>query len=154
MTTSDRKNADINSADVCKLRWSRLPEFFRFATVGLTSAALGWALLFVLVSLAGIQYLVAFIISFVVLNAFAYIAVGAYAFKVGGQRSRRGLLRYYLISLGSMICNGVAMKVLVEKAELNYLLAAVLLSAVNAPINYLLHRRVTYRIGVRRSGVV
>jgi len=119
----------------------------RFAVVGAASALLGWILLYLLVRVAGFHYLVAFVLSFLIMNALAYISAGRYAFRGQGTRDRAGLLRYYAISLASLGCNGLALAFLVERVGLNYLVAAAVLALANAPVNFLLHRRITYRIG-------
>jgi len=137
----------VNSSGSAQVR-----EFLRFSGIGLLSAVLGWVLLYALVSVAGWNYLVAYTISFLAINALSYVTAGTYAFRAGDRGNRRGLLRYYLINLASLVCNGIALAALVGRFGLNYLVAAVLLSIVNAPINFLLHRRLTYRIGVREPG--
>ena len=130
-------------------RIARFHEFVRFAAVGAASALLGWILLYLLVRAAGLHYLVAFVLSFLIMNALAYIFAGRYAFRGKGTRDRTGLFRYYAVSLASLGCNGLALAFLVERAGLNYLVAAALLALANAPVNFLIHRRITYRIGGR-----
>ena len=119
----------------------------RFAAIGAASALLGWILLYLLVRVAGLHYLAAFVLSFLVMNALAYLSAGRYAFRGKGMRDRAGLFRYYAISLASLGCNGLALAFLVERVGLNYLVAAAVLALANAPVNFLLHRRLTYRIG-------
>ncbi|HUX72315.1 MAG TPA: glycosyltransferase [Steroidobacteraceae bacterium] len=128
---------------------SRIHEFVRFAVVGAASALFGWILLYLLVSVAGLYYLIAFALSFLIMNAIAYLTVGSYAFRSTGVSDHAGLFRYYAISLASLGCNGVALAILVERLGLNYLVAAAALAVANAPVNFILHRRLTYRIGAR-----
>ena len=132
-------------------RRARFGQFLRFLVVGGSAAASGWILLYVLVHFLGWNYLVAYATSFLAINAASYLAAGNYAFRTRGT-NRRGLIRYYAINLASLVGNGLALAALVEWAHLNYLLAAILLSALNAPINFLLHRRLTFGIGQRDRG--
>lgn len=130
-----------------KLRKRFCPgEFLRFAAVGFSTAVLGWALLYMLVSILGIHYLVAFPIVFLLMNALAYVKAGSFAFRVG-QRDTAGLIRYYGISLISLATNWVLLALLVEMAGIQYLLAVVGLTALNAPLNFLAHRKFTFRMG-------
>jgi hypothetical protein len=99
-----------------------------------------------LVSILGIHYLVAFPIVFLLMNALAYVKAGSFAFRVG-QRDTAGLIRYYGISLISLATNWVLLALLVEMAGIQYLLAVVGLTALNAPLNFLAHRKFTFRMG-------
>ena len=130
---------------------SRLPEFLRFAIVGGLSAAAGWLSLYCLVHFLRWNYLIAYAATFLGVNSIAYLAAGTYAFK-STNVNRRGLARYFSINLASLVGNGLALAALVEWAHLNYLLSAILLSALNAPINFLLHRRLTFGIAWRERG--
>ncbi len=132
-------------------RGARLKQFLRFMVVGGAAAVSGWVLLYVLVHFLGWNYLVAYATSFLAINAASYLAAGAYAFG-GRDANRRGLVRYYAINLASLVGNGLALAALVEWAHFNYLVAAILLSALNAPINFLLHRRLTFGIDWRDRG--
>ena len=133
-------------------RHAPLSQFLRFLIVGGSAAVSGWIALYVLVHFLRWNYLVAYATSFLAINAASYLVAGNYAFRTR-DASRRGLIRYYTINLASLIGNGLALAALVEWAHLNYLFAAILLSALNAPINFLLHRRLTFGIGSRERGV-
>jgi putative flippase GtrA len=132
-------------------RRARFGQFLRFLIVGGSAAVSGWILLYVLVHFLRWNYLVAYATSFLAINAASYLAAGSYAFRTR-DTSRRGLIRYYSINLVSLVGNGLALAALVEWARMNYLFAAMLLSALNAPINFLLHRRLTFGIGWRDRG--
>ena len=132
-------------------RRTRFNQFLRFLVVGGSAAVSGWILLYVLVHFLRWNYLVAYGTSFLAINAVSYLAAGNYAFRTR-DTSRRGLIRYYTINLVSLVGNGLALAALVEWARMNYLFAAMLLSALNAPINFLLHRRLTFGIGWRDRG--
>ncbi len=130
---------------------AKFSQFLRFLVVGGSAAVSGWILLYFLVHFLGWNYLAAYATSFLAINAASYLAAGSFAFRTR-DTNRRGLIRYYAINLASFIGNGLALAALVEWAHLYYLLAAILLSALNAPINFLLHRRLTFGIGWRDHG--
>lgn len=129
----------------------RLKEFLRFAIVGLATAVSGWALLYVLVSVLHIHYLIAFPITFLSMNAIAYAKAGSFAFRMSSRRNASGLSRYYAISLLSLAANWALLALLVEVAGVPYLAAVVGLTALNAPLNFLAHRKYTFRVGSNGS---
>lgn len=124
----------------------RLGEFIRFLVVGGSSAVASWLLLFLFVEWGGLHYLAAFVLTFLVVNTAAYFFNGRYAFRGRGAGGHRALLRFYAISGASLAVNSLAMKLLVDGLGWWYLAAAIVLAAANAPVNYLLHRRLTYRL--------
>lgn len=127
-------------------RCARLGEFVRFLVVGGLSACSSWLLLFVCVEALRLHYLLAFVLTFLVVNTAAFFSNGRFAFRGRGEGGHAALLRFYAISGASLVANTFAMKGLVDLAGWWYLAAAVFLAAVNAPLNYLLHRTLTYRL--------
>jgi putative flippase GtrA len=124
----------------------RVWEFIRFLVVGGSAAVSSWLLLFLCVEFVGLGYLSAFVVTFVLVNTSAFYLNGRFAFRGQGESGHTALLRFYALSGASLVVNTLAMKGLVGILGWPYLLAAVFLSAVNAPVNYLLHRRLTYRL--------
>ena len=126
---------------------ARLVEFLRFSTIGGLSAVTGWLLLYVLTTVLGFHYLLGFALSFVLLNGLAFLLLGTYAFRGARARDARALWRYYLVSAASLAGNSLALMFLVEEVGMWYLPACVLLTLLNTPLNYLLHRRWSFRVG-------
>ena len=60
---------------------------------------------------------------------------------------RRGSTRYFAIAGASLVFNTGAMAALVSGLGMPYLLAAALLAVVNAPVNFVLHHVLTFRLG-------
>lgn len=126
----------------------RLGSFFRFCLVGGTSATASVGLLYLLVDIVHMPYLPAFVLAFVLVNACSYMATRRFAFNTSTVDMRAGLLRYFVVTGTSLLMNSILMVVLVEGFGLNPVLANIVLAAVNAPLNFLVHRRVTF--GVHR----
>ena len=125
---------------------ARLGEVIGFLVVGGLSAACSWLPLFLFVEALHLHYIVAFILTFLVVNTAAFYSNARIAFRGRGEGGHAALFRFYTVSGLSLVVNTLALKALVEGAGWWYLAAAVFLAGVNAPINYVLHRRLTYRL--------
>lgn len=121
-------------------------DFFRFCVVGVASTVLGIALLFTFTDILGIHYLLSFFASYFAVNLFAYIISGRYIFRSRNKRFVTGAMRYYAVNLFSLCLNSSALYFLVDWLGLPYLAASILLSASNAPINYVLHKRISFQL--------
>ena len=130
---------------------ARLGEFRRFLAVGALSSAAGWLLLYVLVGVLGLHYLVGYVLTFLLVNALAFVLGSRSAFRGAGAGGGAALLRYYGLSAVSLAANTLLLKLLVDFLGLWYLFSAVVLTLLNAPLNFLLHRRLTFRVGRRES---
>jgi|SRR6185437_3707745 len=123
-------------------------QLARFSAVSLLCFALGLGVLTGLHELAGVHYLLAYVASFVVTSTLGFLLNGRYTFQAGcGIRS--GLLRYMAVNVCLLIINGAALRLLVERFNVWYLTATLLLAALNTPVSYLAHRMVSYRLGLR-----
>jgi putative flippase GtrA len=128
-------------------------QLVRFSAVSLCCFALGLGVLTGLHELAGVDYLVAYVVSFVVTSTLGYLLNGRYTFRAGiGDRS--GLLRYMLVNVSLLVINGTALRILVEHYHVWYLSATLLLAAINTPVSFLAHRVVSYRLGRSQAGTV
>jgi putative flippase GtrA len=123
-------------------------QLARFAAVSLFCFALGLGVLTGLHELAGVHYLVAYVASFVVTSSLGYQLNGRYTFRARGG-SGSGLLRYMAVNVGLLVVNGAALRLLVERFQVWYLTATLLLAAINTPVSFLAHRLVSYRLGLR-----
>jgi putative flippase GtrA len=123
-------------------------QLARFSAVSLLCFALGLGVLTGLHELAGLNYLLAYVASFVVTSTLGYVLNGRYTFRAGNGHGS-GLMRYMLVNVGLLILNGTALRILVEHYHLWYLSATLLLAAINTPVSFLTHRVVSYRLGLR-----
>jgi putative flippase GtrA len=120
-------------------------QLARFAAVSLFCFALGLGVLTGLHELAGVHYLVAYAASFVVTSTLGYLLNGRYTFRAGNG-NRSGLLRYTLVNVSLLVINAVALRILVERYNVWYLAATLLLAAINTPVSFLAHRIISYRL--------
>jgi len=125
---------------------ARLLSLASFCAIGVLNAALGLVLLVGLHELVGMNYLVAFAISFVVTNVSGYLFNGRYTFA-GNQAGQLGVVRFMLVSGAVLIANCYALRLLVQQFHLWYVSATVCLAAVSAPMSFAVHRLITYRVG-------
>ena len=117
-------------------------QLARFSVVGLICLAASTATLAALHDLAGLYYLVAFVISFCVGNILGYILNGRFTFTA--RLTRLGASRYLLLNGILLGVNSIFMKALVDGAHVWYISASLLLALVNTPMTYLLHRSFSY----------
>lgn len=121
-------------------------SLMRFILIGGSSAALSISLLYIAVDLLGIPYLLAFAAIFVGINTTAYLASRRMVFPSTRVGLHSGLLRYFAVTSISLTINSLALILLVEIAGIAPVPANMILSLANAPMNYFLHKRVTFRI--------
>jgi putative flippase GtrA len=124
----------------------RLLQLARFCTVGMTCLVLALAVLAGLHDLAGVNYLIAYVASFVVSNVAGYLLNARFTFFAGSV-DHAGAARYLLVNAVLLCVNTVALKVLVDGFGMWYLAVAVLLGAVSAPVSFVAQRLFTYRLG-------
>lgn len=126
----------------------RLRELLRFGGIGLACFALGLAVLTGLHELAGMNYLVAYVASFVATNVVGYLLNARFTFS-GEPVSRAGGARYMTVNAALLGANTLALELLVERLHVWYVMAAILLAIANLPISFSAHRLITYRLAMR-----
>ena len=124
----------------------RLLSLTRFCAIGLVNAVLGLVILVGLHERAGVDYMAAFTISFVVTNVSGYLFNGRYTFA-GNRAGHFGVARFMLVSGVVLIANCCALRLLVQQLHVWYVSAVVCLAAVSAPMSFAVQRLVTYRVG-------
>lgn len=125
----------------------RLRQLGRFCAVGLACLGLSLAVLAGLHGLAGINYLFAYVVAFVVSNIAGYLLNARITFAVKSHQG--GAVRYIAVNAVLLGLNAAAMRLLVSGLHVWYIAAALALAAFNAPVSFLAQRRVTYRLGAR-----
>lgn len=129
------------------LTGERLRKLARFCGVGFTCLGLGLAILAGLHELAGVNYLVAYAVAFVATNITGYILNARFTFFLN-RLEPVGAVRYMIVNSVLLIANTLALKLLVDFAHVWYLLAAVLLAAINTPLSFIGQGLFTYGISV------
>jgi putative flippase GtrA len=119
----------------------------RFCVIGGLSALSSLAALYLLTEVAHLHYLVSTVLVFLGTNACTYVAARRYAFDRTRVRHVEGVPRYFAIAGASLVANTFLMSVLVSGLGIHYLVAALLLAALNTPVNFVLHHVLTFRIG-------
>lgn len=122
-------------------------NFVKFCLVGGGAAILSVSSLFVAVDVMKAPYLPSFVCIFVAVSALGYWASRRFAFRETRVHTRTGFVRYFSATSASLLVNSMLMVLLVERAGLRPVLATMLLAAANAPVNYLIHKRLTFRLG-------
>lgn len=128
----------------------RVLKLVRFCLVGFTCFALGLAILAGLHELLGVNYLVAYIASFVLSNIVGYLLNARVTFSASSV-NHAGAIRYMTVNAVLVCVNTVALKLLVERLHIWYLGAAILLAFINTPLSFMGQWLFTYR--TRASGI-
>jgi putative flippase GtrA len=124
----------------------RLLELARFGTIGLLCACLSIAVLIGLCELAHINYLVAYFITFLFANICGYLLNGHYTFHASKHLKRKSFAIYVFVNCVSLAVNSLALRFLVEGFGVWYVTATIALAVVNAPVNFIAHRALSYRV--------
>ncbi|HEX8712109.1 MAG TPA: GtrA family protein [Terracidiphilus sp.] len=122
-----------------------LRELLPFGTIGAGCFALGLAVLVGLHDLAGVNYLVAYGASFFAANTAGYLLNARFTFAATDV-DQAGVARYMLVNATLLCVNTAGLKLLVDGAHIWYVAAALLLAAGSAPVGFLAHRWITYRL--------
>ena len=127
----------------------QLAQLLRFVGVGAVGFAVGLAVLTGLHGLAGINYLVAYVASFFAANAAGYLLNAYFTFSAKSV-NHAGAARYMAVNAVMLAVNTAALKVLVERAHIWYVSAAIILAIAATPLTFLAHRLLTYRLHTNR----
>lgn len=138
----------INRHPVPGAQWrARLRQLARFCTVGLICLILSLAVLGGLHKFAGLNYLLAYVASFIAGNIAGYLLNARFTFSIGAISHARAI-RYMTVN-GVLLCASTAVvRLLVGQFHVWYIAAALVIAAINTPISFLAQGFVTYRIGV------
>jgi putative flippase GtrA len=123
----------------------RLLQLARFGSVGLLCACISTAILVSLCELAHVNYLLAFFIAFLIANICGYLLNGHYTFYASNSK-RKSFAVYVLVNCASLAINSLALSILVEVFGVWYVTAVIALAAINAPVNFIAHRALSYRV--------
>ena len=127
-------------------------RFIRFCAIGGVSAGCSLGMLYLLVDVVHMNYLVGFMITFIVVNSLAYLASRRITFSTTTVPLGAGLARYFGVMLFGLCLHMSAMAVLVSGLHFWPVAAAALLGVAAAPMNFLLHGRVTFALHRKRAG--
>lgn len=126
---------------------ARVMEFLRFCVVGGASSAASMLSMYLLTDVAGLNYRVGFVLTFLGINLASFLASDRFVFQANGAAGRAAMLRYYGLNGAVGVFNLAALTFCVDVLGLWHMAALLGLTALNAPLNYFLHRNVTFRVG-------
>lgn len=130
---------------------SPIRQLQRFCGVGLTCLLFSLAVLAGLHTLARLNYLLAYVASFIAGNIAGYLLNARFTFSVDAI-SHAGAVRYMAVN-GVLLCVSTAvMKLLVAEFDVWYIAAALVTAVINTPISFLTQRYVTYQIRATNHG--
>jgi putative flippase GtrA len=129
-----------------KLTRQRLLELAKFGIVGLLCACLSIAVLMGLTELAQVNYLVSYFITFLFANACGYVLNGRFTFHAPNRMNHKSFAIYVLVNGVSLAINSLILRTLVEVFGIWYVTATIAIAVVNAPINFIAHRALSYRV--------
>jgi putative flippase GtrA len=117
----------------------------RFLVVG----AFGYGvnlLTFALLVEAGLEYVLASVLSYLVANALMYLGNRFFTFRLGNDGFWSAYARYLLVGLVVVVLNAVVLAILVEVAGLDEMLAQALSLLAVTPVAFVLFKRWTFRL--------
>lgn len=118
----------------------------RFCIVGLTCYVFNIAAMAALCEVAGINYSLSFVIVFILGCILGYALNKRFTFVLRSGRDHSALLRYVLVNCVILVLGTAALHVLVEWWHVWYLAAVTLVAGVSAPVSFVVHRVITYRM--------
>lgn len=127
-------------------------DFLKFCLVGGSAAVASVCLLYLAVDVAKLPYLPASVGVFLIVNVCAYVGSRHFAFRESTVAMHSGLLRYFSVTGANLVVNSLLLVILVEWFGLDPVLSTAILALVIAPLNFVLHRRLTFGLGRKVAG--
>jgi putative flippase GtrA len=124
----------------------RIAQLARFCIVGLTCYTVNILALAALCELAGMHYIPAYILVFLLGNALGYWLNKRFTFALRTRLDHAALPRYLLVNCVALVLSMVALHLAVESLRVPYLTATAIIAGINAPATFVAHRLVSYRI--------
>jgi putative flippase GtrA len=118
----------------------------RFVVVGTGGYCINVAVFAWLVA-AGVSYVPASVVSYVLANALMYLGNRYFTFGLGHRGFWGGYLRYVLVGVVVVVLNAAVLTFLVERIRLEETPAQVLSLLVVTPVAFVLFKRWTFRVG-------
>jgi len=122
----------------------------RFVVVGLLAAIMNTAIIVAFTELLGIHYLISYVLCFLIVTGGAYLLNRGWTFSLGGNANSQEATRYYAISLLA-VAIAIGLTWAMVEIGMAYYIAILITSAIMAPINFVLHRVVSF--GIKEWGV-
>jgi len=124
-----------------------LLQLVRFCAVGGVCYLASIAIFTVLYKFAGVHYLGAYVITFLIANLLGFLLNGRVTYSVSKAWDRGAFIRYLLVNGCLLLASLAAMRVLMDTLHVWYLTSTMVVAAANAPVSYFAHRVLSYRVG-------
>lgn len=123
-------------------------ELARFLTVGAGSALMNTVIIVAFTELFSLHYLISYLLCFLLVTCLGFLANRSWTFHLRSGIEVGEFARYYFICSVAVIVAMACTFALVQ-AGMPYYVALLVAAFGMAPVNYVLHRRVSFRIGRR-----
>lgn len=120
-------------------------EFARFIIVGGLCYLLGLALLYFFTEKLGFHYLASLVIAMLILSAIGWALNRNWTFRSSDPQWLSEAKRYLAANVAAWMIAFALMALLVSGLGVNYLLANAVVAAMMAIVNFVLHRRWSFR---------
>ena len=125
------------------VRWAARPA--RFLVIGAAGYGVN-VLTFALLVAAGVRYVLASVVSYLVSNVLMYLGNRYFTFRLGNDGFWSAYARYLLVGLAVVALNAAVLALFVEGLGLEETLAQALSLLVVTPPAYVMFKRWTFRL--------
>ncbi len=120
-------------------------QLVRFAIVGASGYAVNLILYALLVRVLGVEYLVAETVAWIVAAANNFVWNRHWTFKAGAGQVHGQAARFFIVTLVALGVNLLVLRILVQSAGMDKVLAEVLALAASTPLNFLGNKLWSFR---------
>jgi putative flippase GtrA len=121
-------------------------QLIRFAIVGASGYAVNLILYALLVKVLGVEYLVAETLAWIVSAGNNFVWNRHWTFKAGDGQVHAQAARFFVVTLVALGFNLIVLRVLVESAGMDKVVAEVLALAASTPLNFLGNKLWSFRM--------
>ncbi|TRT83989.1 MAG: GtrA family protein [Microcystis aeruginosa Ma_OC_H_19870700_S124] len=120
-------------------------KFIKFAFIGAFCTALNLGLLYLLTSIAKLNYIISTLIALIAINFIGFYLNKYYTFKTDQKRFLPELWKYYSVMLSSFILNLFFMFVLVQLFNMWYIYASLTITLGFLFYNFFMHKNWSFK---------
>lgn len=124
----------------------RLSEFLKYGAIGTLSVTLNYLIIDLVTVRLGLHYLVSIMVSCLTVTFISFWLNRAWTFDKLNGSVRGDLARYVVMTGCQYLIYAAAFAACVDILHTGYQLTAVSVSILLAPVNYLLHRRLSFQL--------
>ena len=121
-------------------------QLVRFSIVGASGYAVNLILYALLVKVLGVEYLVAETVAWIVSAANNFVWNRHWTFKAGEGQVHAQAARFFVVTLVALGANLIVLRLLVESAGMDKVVAEMLALAASTPLNFLGNKLWSFRM--------